>query len=101
MEEYHLDLEDVGEYDLDMDEVEEYDLDLEDVEEYDMDLDGFEHMKSSCQQFESTWVRKQKTSPVESGCNKKDGSELTSRTKFSKTIRKPPKKKKPYRVRER
>ena len=91
VEEYHLDLEDVG----------EYDLDLEEVEEYDMDLDGFEHMKSSCQQFESTWVRKQKTSPVESGCNKKDGSELTSRTKFSKTIRKPPKKKKPYRVRER
>ena len=91
MEEYHLDLEDVG----------EYDLDLEEVEEYDMDLDGFEHMKSSCQQFESTWVCKQKTSPVESGCNKKDGSEFTSRKNFSKTTRKPPKKKKPYRVRER
>ena len=89
MEEYHFDLEDVGEYDLD------------EVEEYDMDLDGFEHMKSSCQQFESTWVRKQKTSPVESGCNKQDGSELTSRKNFSKTTRKPPKMKKPYRVRER
>ena len=46
-------------------EVVKYDLDL------DLDLEGFElQRKSSCQQFESTWVLKQNTSPLESGCNK-------------------------------
>ena len=43
----------------------------EEVVKYDLDLEGFElQRKSSCQQFESTWVRKQNTSPLESGCNK-------------------------------
>ena len=45
----------------------------EEVVKYDLDLDleGFElQRKSNCQQFESTWVLKQNTSPLESGCNK-------------------------------
>ena len=45
----------------------------EEVVKYDLDLDleGFElQRKSSCQQFESTWVLRQNTSPLESGCNK-------------------------------
>ena len=43
----------------------------EEVVKYDLDLEGFElQRKSSCQQFESTWVLKQNTSPLESGCNK-------------------------------
>ena len=45
----------------------------EEVVKYDLDLEGFElQRKSSCQQFESTWVLKQNTSPLESGCNKGD-----------------------------
>ena len=45
--------------------------DDKEVVKYDLDLEGFElQRKSSCQQFESTWVRKQNTSPLESGCNK-------------------------------
>ena len=47
------------------------DADEEEVVKYDVDLEGFElQRKSSCQQLESTWVRKQNTSPLESGCNK-------------------------------
>ena len=43
----------------------------EEVVKYDLDLEGFElQRKSSCQQFESTWVLRQNTSPLESGCNK-------------------------------
>ena len=51
-----------------------FNLEVEDeaeVVKYDLDLDGFAlQRKSSCQQFESTWVRKQNTSPLVSGCNK-------------------------------